>query len=74
MKYPTIDEVEKASHYQICEWCRFLPSPGWAAVGTEHFEETLREEGLVLKYILERFSFFGGWTPKLSKKVGWEKR
>lgn len=32
MIFPTMQQVEKADHEQICRWCRFLPSPGQSAI------------------------------------------
>lgn len=62
MRYPTKNEVLKAGRYQICEWYRFLPSP----------ENS--EEGEIVDLIVKKFRRFGGFTPEISKDVGWEKR
>jgi hypothetical protein len=72
MKYPTIEEVEKASHIQICKWYRFLPSPGTQAIGTKYFDEVLIEETEIMNKITKRLSNFGGFTPEISKQIGWE--
>ncbi len=59
MKYPTIDEVNKADRVQLAKWTRFLPSP-----------ET-HDEIEIINRIGERFKQLGGMTPIISKKIGW---
>ena len=73
MEYPTIEEVEKASHEQICRWWRFLKSPGQSAIGKGRplFEEIGQREMLVMNRIAERLKEFGGFTPTISKRIGW---
>lgn len=66
MTYPTKEEVERASKEQLAQWYRFLPSPGQNNI------EKIDSEEEILNSILHRFSKLGGWTPSLSKKVGWE--
>ena len=56
---PTIEEVEKADREQICRWWRFLRSP-----------ET-DEEVKAMNRIVERFKELGGFTPEISKRLGW---
>jgi hypothetical protein len=61
MKYPnSLEEVNAADHYQICKWYRFLPSP----------ETPINFQ--VMDRIVERFNNFGGFTPEISKSIGWE--
>jgi len=60
MNYPSIDEIEAADHEQICRWWRFLPSPSSV------------QDLDAARFIGERFSAFGGFTPELSKKIGWK--
>ena len=57
--YPTDQQVEAATHEELGYWARFLPSPM-----SEH-------ELKVINRIAERFKEMGGFTPELSKKVGW---
>lgn len=57
---PTMKEVEQASRKQICKWYRFLSSP-----------ET-DDDVNVMNRIVERFNEFGGFTPEISKEVGWD--
>ena len=59
MKYPTLKEVESASRYTICGWYRFLPSP------------TNDEQVKIMNRICERFKELGGFTPEISKSMGW---
>lgn len=59
MKYPTLKEVESAGRYQICKWHRFLRSP-----------ETEAEVQVNIK-LHERFIEVGGFTPEISKQIGW---
>lgn len=72
--YPTLEQVEKASLEQLAYWMRYLPSPGSSAIGENHrevFEGMLQAETIVLEAIATRFKELGGWTPELSKKIGW---
>ena len=59
MIYPTLNEINQASHYELGKWMRFVPSPGYNA------------EVKLLNRIIERFGDMGGWNPSLSKMVGW---
>jgi hypothetical protein len=74
MTYPTLAEVETASQHQLGSWLRFLKSPGMSIItsGTDYtsdeLDERLFNESTVLARIGERFN---GWTPELSKAIGW---
>lgn len=57
--FPTLEEVEKASHLQICRWWRFLRSGENA------------EEYKIQAKIAMRYKELGGMTPEISKKLGW---
>jgi hypothetical protein len=72
MKYPSLDEVEAADHLQICTWIRRLPSPGASAIGGPVFYATMNAEALVMTRILDRNRDFGGFTPEISKQIGWD--
>ncbi len=71
--YPSMEEVNNASHGQLARWSRFLPSPGTTDIHLwpGEFELALTAEKLILDRILERFEMGGGWNPRLSKQVGW---
>lgn len=56
---PTIEEVEKADREQIYRWRRFLRSP------------ITDSEVEIMNRIAERFVEFGGFTPEISKRIGW---
>lgn len=73
MKYPTHEEIEAAGHVELARWARFLPSPGISALDAlpEEFTKVLAEQRLAFDHIMERFRAFGGWTPEVSKAVGW---
>jgi len=58
--FPTMQQVEEASHEQLARWHRFLPS------ADDH-------DRPVQSRIFTRFKEFGFFTPELSKKIGWEK-
>jgi len=82
VNYPIMEEVEKADRVQLCRWHRFLKSPGMSAIspycvdGTtarNYFEETLEAEKIILDRIEERLKEAGGFTPEISKLIGWEK-
>lgn len=57
--YPQIEQVKEASRYEICKWYRHLRSP-----------ENQQEE-VVMNLICERYKELGGFTPELSKQIGW---
>ena len=74
MKYPTLEQVERATVLQLATWRRFLGSPGIAAImagktGAGAEAARLRELE-VLERIIARHEEQGGWTPALSKEVG----
>ena len=56
---PTIEEVNAASHRQICYWYRFLP----LARNEKELE--------VVNRVVERLRELGGFTPEISKAIGW---
>ena len=72
MPYPTMEEVDAASRTQICRWYRFLPSPGIAAAGTDKFDAALERELPIMKRISDRYKELGGFTPEISKALGWD--
>jgi hypothetical protein len=71
MTYPTLEQVETADHMQLCRWIRFLPSPGRARIGQSDFEETLEVEGDIMDRIIAINQALGGFTPEISKQIGW---
>lgn len=56
--YPTLEQVEKADRRQLCQWHRFLSS-----ADDEH--RSIQDR------IHERFLEVGGFTPQISKDIGW---
>jgi hypothetical protein len=58
-KYPTAEEVEAADRFQLCKWHRFLRSP-----------ESEKEVDLNRR-MFERWEEAGGFTPEISKSIGW---
>lgn len=73
MRYPKIEQVEQATREQLCEWSRFLPTPGEAG-GRKDWHERVRSERRILNLILERLHDAGGMSPAISKDVGWDPR
>jgi hypothetical protein len=74
--YPTIEQVDAADRYQICSWWRFLPSPGSRVLERrgykqEDFNRALEAEAKIMDRISERLKEFGGFTPEISKGLGW---
>ena len=59
--YPTIETINAADREQICRYWRFLPSPRTQA------------EVVAMNRISQRFTELGGFTPAISKKIGWNK-
>ena len=72
--YPTLAEVEAADHVQLSRWMRFLRNPGLSAVGKLNFEQHLDAELEILNRIMARHKQLGGWTPEISKLVGWDRQ
>lgn len=71
MDYPTLEQVNVGTQFEICKWHRFLPSPGRCAVGMEDFDKVCEEQRVILDRIEERFAEFGGMTTEISKTLGW---
>ena len=72
--YPTMEEVEAADRYTLCRWYRFLPSPGWIAIGpsiaqSPNFEEAIVREGKIMDRIVARHKELGGFSPEISKAL-----
>lgn len=59
MPYPTLEQVTNAGQLQLAKWMRFLGSP------------QTDKQMHVLDAIQAKFKANGGWTPELSKLVGW---
>lgn len=70
--YPTIEDVQKADQLQLCRWLRFLQSPGLSAIGRSDFYSVMDHEAAILNRIMERSIEGGGFTPQISKAIGWE--
>lgn len=66
-----MDEVNAASHYQICKWSRFLDSPGMCDIGRDDCYEIMDREAKIMNRIVERRTEGGGFTPAISKSLGW---
>ena len=75
MKYPTVIEVEAANHVQLARWYRFLDSPGMSAIDTPgRFQDVIEHESIIMTRIERRFNDMGGFTPEISKQIGWIER
>jgi hypothetical protein len=74
MQYPTLEEVEMADRIQLARWYRFLPSPGRSSVGQDWktFRHNAASQNVILQRIISRFNEMGGFTPEISKAIGWE--
>jgi hypothetical protein len=59
MNYPTLEEVNSADRISICRWYRFLSSPD------------SKERTAIMERIMERYKELGGFTPEISKEIGW---
>jgi len=57
--FPTMEQVEKASHEELARWYRFLPSGD------------SREQQKIADRIEKRFKQLGGMTDALSDKIGY---
>lgn len=82
LNYPTMEDVEKANHEQICRWYRFLDSPGscFNNLSNDEFREYEEEikkftdiQVNIMNRISEKFKEGGGFNSELSKKIGWNK-
>ena len=59
MYFPTLEQVKVANRYTLCKWHRFLPS-------------AMTEETIVIQNLIhERWKEVGGFTPEISKSIGW---
>ena len=56
--FPTMEQIEKASHEQLAQWSRFLPSGDTP------------EQKKIMNRMAERFNKLGGMTPRISKRIG----
>jgi len=57
-----IKEVSELSHYQMCYMWRFQKGK------SDYFDNTKE----ISKYFSDRlFKHFGGFTPEISKQLGW---
>jgi hypothetical protein len=62
MTFPTMQEVEDASHAQLALWYRFLPR-----------EKMTPDQEKIVARLKARFLLLGGMTPEMSRKIGWNK-
>ncbi len=72
MVYPSMEEVNEASHQQLATWHRFLLSPGESHTPLDDFKLLIAAETEILTRIEERFYSMGGMSPQLSKQIGWD--
>lgn len=74
MNYPTMEQVEAADREQLCRWWRFLKSPGASALNGDHalFLATTDRESKIANRLAQRFKEAGGFTPEISKRIGWD--
>ena len=57
-----IDKINNMEHYEMCLLWRFAP------VGHSYFDATLPYHDVFKKRLFEHF---GGFTPEISKSLGW---
>ena len=62
MEYPTEQQVDVADRRQVLEWFRHLPTASNA------------HEVAIINKVYARAVEFGGFTPELSKEIGWDPR
>jgi hypothetical protein len=61
-KQKKIDEINSMTHEDMCRLWRFAP------FGCEIFQS----DKPFFKVFQKRFKEFGGFTPEISKKIGWK--
>lgn len=59
--YPNKETIESADRFTLCYWYRFLESPDTP------------EEVELMNLIIKGFNEAGGFTPEISKTIGWNK-
>ena len=59
----TIDKINNMSHEEMASLWRFAP------IGHKYFKTSLP----YFKIFKKRFIELGGFTPEISKRIGWEK-
>lgn len=64
MNYPTLEQVEAANQMTLCCWYRFLPIPDNPTDGKLD----------IINRIFDRVHEGGGFTPEISKAIGWDSR
>jgi hypothetical protein len=57
-----LENINAMSHEELCRTWRFAPS------GHPYFDKTLP----LYEVFKKRLDDFGGFTPEISKKIGWE--
>lgn len=58
--FPTMAQVNAGDHEQLCRWHRFLRTP-----------KNDDELSIVNRNFDRLFTEFGGFTPEISKRIGW---
>lgn len=58
MVFPTLEQVDMANRLTICKWYR-------------HLSVESEDQVLIMNRICERFKELGGFTPEISKSIGW---
>jgi len=59
-----LDDISKMDHYTMCKLWRFAPA------GSEIY---FRTDGAGNAFTKRLFDHFGGFTPEISKELGWNK-
>ena len=73
MNYPSLPEVDAATHVQLARWYRFLKSPGMSTIGgdQDRFGDVMIAESDVMRRICYLLDQHGGITTTISKEIGW---
>ncbi len=69
MKCPTMEQVENATHHQLAAWHRFVEIDH--SINSKQLTE--QREAMDRNY-QRLFKEFGGFTPEISKDIGWDPR
>jgi hypothetical protein len=65
MRYPSLQEIEKAELLQLARWSRFLPEPGSNHVGSPDHWEMSDLEDRIRQEINKRLYKLGGITVEI---------
>lgn len=69
MTYPkTIEEIRNADKITVCRWHRFATTDGMLSICNDDLDKAIAMNNELYNRVHE----LGGFTPEISKQIGWE--